>query len=275
MLNELLNMLSYPFMVRAIIVGILVSLCAALLGVSLILKRYSMIGDGLSHVGFGALALSQVLGLAPLPFSIPVMVICAILLLRFSDTGKIKGDAAIAVISTGALAFGVMVISLTNGANVNLESYMFGSILAMETGDVYVSIALSLAVLVMYLLFYNKIFAVTFDETFARATGKRVGLYNAMLASLTAITIVLGMRMMGTLLISAFIIFPGLTAMRLFRSFKGVTICAVLLSVVSFIIGMMISYFYAAPTGASIVIVNIGLFLVFTLLGAIRNKYSR
>lgn len=275
MIHELIEMLSYPFILRAVVVGILVSLCAALLGVSLILKRYSMIGDGLSHVGFGALALAQILGFAPLAFSIPVVVVVAILLLRLSETGKIKGDAAIAVISTGALAFGVMVISLSNGANTDLVNYLFGSILAMSNTDVYLSVCLSLAVLILFVCFYNKIFAVTFDETFAKATGKKTGLYNAVIAALTAVTIVLGMRMMGTLLISAFVIFPGLTAMRVFRSFAGVTVCSVILAAVCFLIGITFSYFYATPTGASIVMVNILAFLLFTVLGAIKNKHSR
>ncbi|MBQ4087347.1 MAG: metal ABC transporter permease [Clostridia bacterium] len=275
MMTGMLEMLSYPFMARAVIVGILVSLCAALLGISLILKRYSMIGDGLSHVGFGALAMAQVLGFAPLAFTVPVVVLVAILLLRLSETGKIKGDAAIAAISTGSLALGVMVISLSNGANTDLVNYMFGSILAMSDADVTLSLALSVCVLILFIFFYNKIFAVTFDETFAKATGKKTAVYNTVIAALTAITVVLGMRMMGALLISALVIFPGLTAMRLFRSFSGVTVCAVILSAVCFFIGMTLSYLFALPTGASVVLVNILAFVLFTVLGAIRNKYSR
>ena len=275
MIQQFFEMLSYPFMARAIIVGILVSLCAALLGVSLILKRYSMIGDGLSHVGFGALALAQVLGFAPLAFSIPVMVIIAILLLRLSETGKTKGDAAIAIISTGALAFGVMAIYFSNGANTDLVNYMFGSILAMNNSDVTLSICLSLAVLILFVFFYNKIFAVTFDETFAKATGKKTGFYNAVIAALTAVTIVLGMRMMGTLLISALVVFPGLTAMRVCRSFKSVTIVSVILAAVCFFVGMTASYFYAAPTGASIVLVNIFAFVLFSVVGAVKSGRNR
>ena len=274
MFHEFLHMLSYPFIVRALVVGILVSLCAALLGVSLILKRYSMIGDGLSHVGFGALAMAQVLGLSPLAFSVPVVVIVAILLLRLSESGKIKGDAAIAVVSTGALALGVTIISVTNGANTDLVNYMFGSILAMSDADVTLSLVLSACVLVLFIFFYNKIFAVTFDETFAKATGKKTAMYNTVIAALTAVTVVLGMRMMGALLISALVIFPGLTAMRLFRSFSGVTICAVILSAVCFFIGITLSYLFALPTGASVVLVNIVAFMLFTALGAIRNKHS-
>lgn len=274
MLHEIVTMLSYPFILRALIVGILVSLCAALLGVSLVLKRYAMIGDGLSHVGFGALAIAQVLGLSPLGVAIPVVVLCAILLLRLSESGKIKGDAAIAVISTGALAFGVLIISISRGANTDLVNYMFGSILSMSQSDVYLSVCLSAAVLILYVLFYNKIFAVTFDETFAKATGKKTSLYNTVIATLTAVMIVLGMRMMGALLISALIIFPALSSMRVAKSFAGVTVCSVVLSVVCFCIGMLVSYLFSAPTGASVVAVNIVAFLLFCAIGTVKNKIS-
>ena len=200
------------------------------------------------------------------------MVISAILLLRLSDTGKIKGDAAIAVISTGALAFGVIITSLSNGANTDLVNYLFGSILAMSNSDVWLSVSLSVCVLVLFVLFYNKIFAVTFDETFARATGKKTALYNTVIATLTAITVVLGMRMMGSLLISALIIFPALTSMRVFRSFSGVTICSVFVSAVCFLAGLAISYFFATPTGASVVFINILTFLLFTAIGAVKDR---
>ena len=268
MLEQLMELFQYPFITRALIVGTLVSLCAALLGVSLVLKRYSMIGDGLSHVGFGALACAQVAGVAPLTLAIPIVVAAAILLLRLSESGKIKGDAAIAFISTGALAAGVLIISLSRGANTDLLNYMFGSILAMSTGDVVLSICLSLAVLVLYLFFYNKIFAVTF------ATGKKTSLYNTVIAALTAVTIVLGMRMMGALLISALVIFPALSAMRVFKSFAGVTVCSVILSVICFFIGILASYFYAAPTGASVVMVHMAAFLLFSVAGAVLNRFS-
>ena len=177
MLQNLAEMLSYPFMVRALTVGILLSLCAALLGVSLVLKRYSMIGDGLSHVGFGALAVASALHLAPLAVAIPVVIAAAFVLLLLNESGKIKGDAAVAVFSTGALAIGVMVVSLSTGMNSDLNSYLFGSILAMSKEDVALSASLSVAVLILYAFFYEKLFAVTFDDSFARATGIRVGLY--------------------------------------------------------------------------------------------------
>lgn len=267
MWNDLMQMFSYPFMVRALIVGILVSLCAAVLGVTLVLKRYSMIGDGLSHVGFGALAVAAVFQIAPLYLAVPVVFVAALILLRISENGKLKGDAAIALFSTGALALGVMIVSMTNGMNADLNNYMFGSILAMSEEDVRLSVLLTVAVLLLYGLFYHKIFAVTFDETFARATGVKVELYRTVLAFLIAITIVLGMRMMGTLLISSLIIFPALTAMRVCKDFKSVIICSLILAAVSFTLGLALSYMLATPTGASIVVVDMVLFLVFSLMG--------
>ena len=208
MLNLLQQIFSYDFLVRAMIVGSLVSVCASLLGVTLVLKRYSMIGDGLAHVGFGALSVALAMNVAPLQISIPVVMIAAILLLRISENSKIKGDAAIALISSSAIAIGVIVTSLTSGLSVDIYSYMFGSILAMGRQDVVLSVVLSIVVLVLFVLFYHKIFAVTFDENFARATGTKSGIYNMLIALLTACTIVVGMRIMGTMLISSLIIFP-------------------------------------------------------------------
>ena len=193
----LFEMLSYSFLARAMLVGVLVSLCSALLGTSLVLKRYSMIGDGLSHVGFGALAAASALGLAPLAVAVPVVVVAAVILLRISQTrSAIKGDAAVALISSGALAIGVLVISLTSGSNTNISNYMFGSILTVSRADAVLSVVLCVAVIVCFTLLYPRIFAVTFDETFAQATGARAGAYNMLLAVLTAVTVVLGMRMM-------------------------------------------------------------------------------
>ncbi len=272
MINILTDMFSYTFLVRAVTVGLLVSLCASLLGVSLVLKRYSMIGDGLSHVGFGALAVASVLNLAPLTVSIPVVVLAAFLLLRISESSKIKGDAAVALISTSALAIGVIVISVTTGMNTDVCNYMFGSILAMSQADVRLSIALSAVVLVMFILFYHKIFAVTFDETFSRATGVKAGMYNMLLAILTAVTIVLGMRMMGAMLISALIIFPALTSMRLCKRFKTVILCSAAVSLSCFFIGVVLSYWYSLPTGASVVAVNIIAFLLFNGAAIIQRK---
>lgn len=272
MIKLLSELFSYAFIIRAIIVGILVSLCAALLGVSLVLKRYSMIGDGLSHVGFGALAVAMAMNLSPLHVSIPVVVLAAFLLLRISEDSKIRGDAAIALISTSSLSIGVIVVSMTTGMNTDVCNYMFGSILAMSNSDVKLSIALSIVVLILFIVFYNKIFAVTFDETFARATGTNTNLYNMLIAFLTAITIVLGMRMMGTLLISSLIIFPALTSMRVCKRFKTVIISSAIVSVVCFFIGIVISYIYATPAGASIVAVNIAAFILFSVAGLIKRR---
>ena len=252
-MSGLLSMFSYHFMQRALLVGVLVSLCAALLGVSLVLKRYSMIGDGLSHVGFGALAIASAFHLAPLAVTVPVVVIAAVLLLRLRSDGRVKGDAAIAIISSSALAIGVVVVSVTRGMNTEVTSYLFGSILSLSRGDTVLSVVLSLAVLAVFLLLYPRLFAVTFDETFARATGTRADLYNTLLAVLTAVTVVLGMRMMGALLISSLIIFPALGAMKICRSFRGVVICAAVISVVCFLFGMTASYVFETPSGASVV----------------------
>ena len=268
----IVEMFSYDFIIRALIVGVLVSLCSALLGVSLVLKRYSMIGDGLSHVGFSALAFAMVLNIAPLYVAIPVVVVAAFLLLRLSENGKIRGDAAIAMISSGALALGVFAISVTKGMNVDMSSYMFGSILAMDNGDVILSIGLSIMVLCLFLVFYNRIFAVTFDENFARATGINAAWYNALIAFLSAVTIVLGMRMMGALLISSLIVFPPLSSMQIFKTFRGVVLSSALLSVTCFLIGLCVSYLWATPTGASVVMANILAFLAFYSIGVTRNK---
>lgn len=270
-MSVLMEMLSYPFIQRAFIVGIFVSLCAALIGVSLVLKRYSMLGDGLSHVSFGALAFAMATNMAPLRFSIPVVVVAAILLLQMKENGKMKSDAAIGIVSASALALGVIVTSVTSGLNADAYSYMFGSILAQSDEDVILSVVLSIAVLCLYGFFYHKIFAVTFDENFARATGVRVGVYNIMIAVLTAITIVLGMRMMGAMLISSLIIFPSMTSMRLIKSFRGVVICSGVLAVVCFCIGLVMSYYFETPAGASIVVTNLAVFLIFTIIGKIRK----
>lgn len=268
----ILEMLSYPFLVRAFVGGSLVSLCAALLGVSLVLKRYSMIGDGLSHVSFGALSVALAAGWSPLPVSVPVVVLAAFFLLRITESGKMKSDAAIAMISASALAIGIVVTSLTTGMTTDVSSYMFGSILAMSRADVRLAVALSLVVLGMFIFCYHKIFAVTFDESFAKATGVRVSLYNVVIAVLTAVTIVLGMRMMGAMLISSLIIFPALTSMRIFKSFRGVVWSSAVLSEVCFFIGMIASYRFSTPAGASVVLVNLAVFLLFCLAQAAIQK---
>ena len=296
--GEIGQYLQYKFIQRALIVGVLVSLCAALLGVTLVLKRYSMIGDGLSHVGFGALSVATALGFVtaeslpgflpeelrrgigalcasisenPLPFTLVVVIALAFLILRMSEGSAIRGDATIALLSTGALAVGVLVTSATSGMNVDVMNYMFGSILAMSSADVLLSVSLSIAVLVLFMLFRNRIFSVTFDETFARATGTQVGMYNMLIAILTAVTIVIGMRMMGTMLISSLIIFPALSSMCVLSNFRAVLISSAAISVACFVAGIMLSCLYSIPAGAAIVLTNLAVFLIFTLIGRARS----
>ena len=269
---NILQMFSYPFMQRALIAGVLVSLCAALLGVPLVLKRYSMIGDGLSHVSFGALAIAVALGVTPLYFSIPVVILAAFFLLRMASHPHWNSDAAIAAVSASALAIGILVISRTTGMTTDVDNYMFGSVLAMTKGDVALSVILSVTVLALYLLFYHQIFAVTFDESFSRAIGLKVDACNTLLAILTALTIVLGMRMMGAMLISSLVIFPALTAMRLFKSFRGVILCAAVTSVVCFCVGLTISFGFSTPVGATVVAADLTVFLAACLLAALRRK---
>lgn len=268
--ESILDMFNREFMVRAMVGGMLVSLCAALLGVSLVLKRYSMIGDGLSHVGFGSLAIAASLNMAaPLELAMPVVVISAFFLLRLSESSKIKGDAAIALVSTSALAIGVMVATITKSMDSDINSYLFGSILSMSETDMWFSITLSVIVLVLFILFYNKIFAVTFDESFAKATGTKAGIYNMVIAMLTALTIVVGMKLMGSLLISSLIIFPAITSMRVCKRFITVVISSAIISVVCYFTGLTISYLHSTPVGASIVIVNLAALIIFSAVGLI------
>ena len=268
---NLLQMFSYPFMQRALIAGVLVSLCAALLGVTLVLKRYSMIGDGLSHVSFGALAIAVALGVTPLYFSIPVVIVAAFLLLRVADNPRWNSDAAIAAMSASSLAIGILVISRTTGMTTDVDNYMFGSVLAMSKTDVALSVVVCAAVLALFILFYHKLFAVTFDESFSRATGLNVNWYNTLLSILTALTIVLGMRMMGAMLISSLVIFPALTAMRLFRSFRSVILCSAVTSVVCFCTGLTISFVFSTPVGATVVAANLTLFLLSCAVRLVRK----
>ena len=271
-ISALQEIFSLKFMVYALISGTLVSVCASLLGVTLVLKRYSMIGDGLSHVAFGSLAVAAAVGAAPMKVAIPVVIAAAFLLLRLSEKGKLKGYARTALISTGALAVGIMAISLSSGMNIDIYNYMFGSILALTKSDMILSVCLAAVVIPVFVLLYNSIFAVTFDPDFARATGTRVGIFDTVIAVLTAVTIVLGMRLMGTLLISSLIVFPPLTSMRVTKSFRGTVAVSSVIPVFSFVSGLMISYFCSTPPGASVVCVNIALFAVFALIGALKKR---
>ncbi len=269
------EMFSYDFIQRAFIGGVLVSLCAALLGVSLVLKRYSMIGDGLSHVSFGALSIAIACGIAPLKFAIPVVIVAAFLLLRLAEKGKMRSDAAIAMVSASALAIGVIVTSLSTGLSTDIYSYMFGSILAMSKEDVAASGVLSVVVLLLFVVCYHKIFAVTFDESFSKATGVKVGAYNTIISILTAVTIVVGIKMMGAMLISSLIVFPALTSMRVFKSFKSVTWCSGVLSVLNFTIGLLCSYGFSIPAGASVVVSSLVMFIIFIFVEKVVNLIGK
>lgn len=259
-------------LLRVFAVGSAVSLCAALLGVNLVLKRYSMIGDGLSHVGFAAMAIAYALDAQPMYIALPIVAIAAFFLLRLQENGKTKGDAAIAVISTSALAIGTVIIANSPSLSGELESSLFGNIYSVSVSDVYLGVILSLFVALLYLVFYRRIFAVTFDEQFARATGIRVGLYNTLLALLTSVTVVVGMRLMGALLISALIIFPSLTAMKLFKSFKGVAIASAVISLLGFCVGNLVAAGLDLQPGACTVLVNLAIYLVFSSISAIKSR---
>lgn len=268
----------YPFVRYALIVGVLIALCSSLLGVTLVLKRFSFIGDGLSHVAFGAMAIASVLNITNnMLFILPVTVICAILLLRAGQNTRIKGDAAIAMISVGALAIGYLLMNLfSTSPNISGDvcSTLFGStsILTLTKGEVWLCAILSVVVVAIFILFYNKIFAVTFDENFARATGTRANAYNLLIAVVIAVIIVLAMNLVGSLLISALVIFPALSAMRLFKSFRSVTISAAVLSVLSATAGILISILGGTPVGSTIVAVDIAVFLISYGIGRITGR---
>lgn len=271
--GKLIDYLSYPFVRYALIVGVLIALCSSLLGVTLVLKRFSFIGDGLSHVAFGALAIAAVLDLTnDMPLVLVITVLCAVLLLRTGQNTKIKGDAAVAMISVGALAIGYLLMNLfSKSSNISGDvcSTLFGStsILTLSKTEVWLCVGLSVAVVAIFILFYNKIFAVTFDENFAKATGVRADAYNLLIAVVTAVIIVLAMNLVGSLLISALVIFPALSAMRVFKSFKSVTICSAILSVSCALVGILISIVAGTPVGSTIVAVDIVAFAGFAAAG--------
>lgn len=266
-IEQLRQLLQYEVFRNALLAGAGLSLCAALLGVTLVLKRYSMIGDGLSHVGFGALSIAAACGLAPLWIAIPAVILAAFLLLRIRNNGKIRSDAAIALIASSSLAIGVTATALSGGTGTDVSSYMFGSILSVSKIDAILSLCLCCAVLIWYVFCYNRIFSVTFDESFFQATGGNASAYTTAFAVLTALTVVLGMRIMGTLLISSLIIFPALSAMRLCRSFRGTVLLSAGISLFCFFAGMLITTFTPTPAGAAVVLANLAVFLVCAVLG--------
>lgn len=281
MMDKLFLYLQYPFVRYALIVGVLIALCSSLLGVTLVLKRFSFIGDGLSHVAFGAMAIASVVGLSnEMLLVLPITVISAILLLRTGQNAKIKGDAAIAMISVGALAFGYLIMNIfSTSSNLSGDvcSTLFGStsILTLNKREVWICAVLFIIVVVIFVLFYNKIFAVTFDENFSKATGTKVDSYNLLIAVVIAVIIVLAMNLVGSLLISALVIFPALSAMRLFRSFKQVTICSAVLSVICAFSGIIISILAGTPVGSTIVAVDVAAFAVCYVAGKITGGIQR
>ena len=277
MLARLITYFSYPFVRYAVIAGILISLCAGLLGVVLVLKRYAMIGDGLSHVAFGAMAVAAVAGLAPLVVAVPVTVVAAVLLLLAGERRLIKGDSAIAMLSAGSLAVGYLLLNLfpssdTGSLSGDVCASLFGStsMMTLSSADVWLCVGLSVAVLGFFLVFYRKIFAVTFDEAFAATSGVRVRLYHFLIAAVSGVVIVLAMKLVGALLISALVIFPALSAMRVFRSFRSVVLCSGILAVAGSLVGLLAALLLSTPTGASVAVVHILIFGVFSLIGRLR-----
>ena len=281
MIDTILMYLNFAYVRYALIVGVLIALCSSLLGVTLVLKRFSYIGDGLSHVAFGAMAIAGVLRIgSSMLFVLPVTVICAILLLRAGQHTRIKGDAAIAMISVGALAVGYLLLNLFKSSG-NLAgdvcTTLCGSmsILTLKPAEVWLCFGLSIAVIILFLLFYNRIFAVTFDEDFARAAGTRADAYNLLIATVTAVIIVLAMNLVGSLLISALIIFPAMSAMRLFKSFRSVTICSAVLSVFCALTGLLVSILAGTPTGSTIVAADIIAFLACCIISALKRRTAQ
>ena len=278
MIDKLYNYLQYPFVQRALIVGVLIALCSSLLGVTLVLKRFSFIGDGLSHVAFGAMCVATVAGVSNnMLIILPVTIISAVFLLRGGKNVKIKGDAAIAMISVASMAFGYLIMtvcSTSSNLTGDVCTTLFGSmtILTLREKSVWICLVLSILVITVFILFYNKIFAVTFDEDFAVSAGTNSGRYNLLLAVIIAVIIVLAMNLCGSLLVSALIIFPALSAMRLFRSFRSVTVFSALLSVICAFSGMIISILTGTPVGSTIVAVDTGAFLICWLIGLLIRK---
>lgn len=270
-MNSFFQMFSYQFIVYALIVGISISICAALLGTSLVLKRNSMIGDGLSHVGFGACAIAMALNWAPLAFAIPIVIIASFLILKLSEKSKIHGDSAIALVASASLAIGYIVIH-TSGTNIDVENYLYGSILGITKQELIMSVSLSIVVILAFVLLYNKIFAITFDESFMKSTGGKTELYNIIISVLCSITVVLGMKLMGALLITSLIIFPTISARQIFKKYKSVVIASVVISVLCFFIGMVMNYYIDLPIGSTIVVVNLCLLLILMATSKIMNK---
>ena len=273
-LEKFLEMWQYQFMVKALVVGVVLAVTAGLIGVSLVLRRKAMIGDGLSHVGFGAFAIATVIGIMPLQMALPIVILAAILILQVNQKSKVDADALIAMLSAGALAVGTLVISVVKGVNTDINNYLFGSILALDDSDVVVGVIFSLVVILFFIVKYHEIFAMTFDENFAKSIGLKTERLNTIFAILCAVVVVLGMRLVGALLISSLIIFPTVTAMQVVKSFKAVVFSSVVISVFCMVMGIIFSYFVATPTGATIVIFNVMAFLVAKVVEVLEYDIS-
>ncbi len=271
MILSIFEMFSYEFIVRAFIVGICISLCSSLLGVNMVLKNKSMIGDGLSHVAFGACAIAVCLNWAPLAFSIPIVMVASFFILKLSERSKVQGDSLIALLATSSLAIGYIVIH-TAGVNIDIENYLYGSIYGISNTELILSICLLVVVLGAFILFYNRIFSVTFDEEFSKSTGIKTEVYNIIVSFLCSLTVVLGMKVMGTLLVSSLIVFPVLSARQIFKSYKSVVISSGVIAVVCFIIGLVLNYNIDLPVGATIVVVNLSVFIIMLITGKIMSK---
>ena len=271
MMKEVMELLTYPFIQKALICGISISVCAAILGVILVLKQYSLIGHGLADVGFGSLALALAVGLPPMSVAIPLVIAASFFIMMYGQRRGLGGDAAIGIMSTSFLAFGVIITKLSGGVNKDIVDYMFGSILSVTTTDAILSIALGIFVLLLFVIFYNRLFLVTYDENYAKAAGINVSFYQFLISFMTALTVVMGMKMMGTLLISSLIIFPAITARKICKGFKSLVITSAVTSVICFVSGVVISFVLELPVGASVVLSNVAVMVlvnIFTSLSA-------
>ncbi len=261
--QSLLEAVQYDFILKALLVGSLIAICCSLLGVFLVLKKFSLIGDGLAHVSFASVAIALLFSASPLLVSVPIVILASFVILKLNEKADLHGDAAIGLVSSFSIAAGVLIASLANGFNVDLMSYLFGSILVISDVDVIISILLSAGIILMVLLFYNNLFAITYDEEFAKVAGLNTRLMNYLIAVLTSITIAIGIRIVGTMLISSLIVFPTVSALQISKGFKGTIVISAVISVLCVIFGVFLSYLFSLPTGAAIVMLNAAIFLIF------------
>ena len=271
-IDMIVEALQYGFIIRAIIVGVLIALCCSFLGIFLVLKNYSMIGDGLAHVSFATVAIALLLSASTLAVSIPIVIVASFAILKLNENLDMHGDAAIGLISSFSVALGVLIASLAQGFNVDLMSYLFGSILVISKADMRISVVLALVVIASVIFFYNTLFAITYDEEFSTVLGLKTKTMNYLIAVLTSITIALGIRVVGTMLISSLIIFPSVTALQLTNGFKSTILTASIISVICVVVGVLMSFVFNLPTGATIVMLNAGFFIVFYIIKKVKNK---